>query len=192
MTLAFCLLLAQDPEPIFNGKDLDGWKIPEPNPWWKVVDGAIVGQADEKLKGSVLETKKLYQDVVVEADVRWKGDCDSGIFLRKGQKWQCQIGVSRSKKVDLTCSIYASPGGYVAEAKNVPKLLKEGDWNRIRIEAVGPKFKIWLNGELVCEYESDKFPDPGPIGLQLHANVKDMKVEFRNLKARALNAVPEK
>ncbi len=172
-------------ESIFNGKDLAGWKVPDPNPWWSVVDGVMVGQSTPEKKGNVIETQKLYGDVIVECECRWNGDIDSGIFLRKGQKWQCQIGVSRSLKKDMTCSIYN--GTYKGhEAQGVDKLLKVGDWNKIRIEAVGPKFKISLNGQQVLEWESDKYPEPGPIGLQIHPGVA-MKVEYRNLKAVALD-----
>ncbi len=196
--LLFALLLccgafAEDElESIFNGKDLDGWKVPDPNPWWSAKDGVLTGVEDEKLKGNVIETKKEYQDCIIEAEVKWNGDIDSGIFVRKGQKWQCQIGVSRSLKVDMTCSIYVPKGptepkgGYVRKATNVDKLLKAGDWNKIRIECKGDHYKIALNGEVVLDTDLPGYNEPGPIGLQIHPGVKDMKVEFRNLKAKAL------
>ena len=185
--LAFSARAAEEPvlAPIFNGKDLSGWRVPEPNPWWTVVDGVLVGQSSPDQKGDVLETKKLYRDVIVECEARWNGKIDSGIFLRKGQKWQCQIGISRSLKKDMTCSIYN--GTYEGhEAHGVDRLLKPGDWNKIRIEAIGSKFKIYLNGENVLEWESDAYPEPGPIGLQIHPGLQ-MKVEYRNLKAAALS-----
>src|SRR4029450_9107952 len=92
-------------------------------------------------------TQKPYGDVIVEADVRVSGDIDSGIMVRKPEL-QVQIGTSRSLKVDMTCSIDAQ-GKYPhpARAKGVDKLLKLGDWNTIRLEARGPVFKVWLNGQ---------------------------------------------
>lgn len=190
--LSFLTVIAAEDEtlePIFNGKDLTGWKVPEPNPFWSVKDSVLVGnQEDPKGKGHVLETEKIYGDVIVETEVKWTAGADTGIFLRKGQRWQCQIGVSRSKKVDMTCSLYLPKVGYdAAPAKNVDKLLKVDDWNKIKIDARGPKFKVWLNGEQVLEYESADFNDPGPIGLQIHGGVV-MKVEFRNLKAKELKS----
>jgi hypothetical protein len=188
VALVSCSVVAADePQlaPIFNGQDLSGWNAPEPNPWWSVVDGVLVGQSTADKKGHVLETKKLYRDVAVECEVRWQGEIDSGIFLRKGQKLQCQIGVSRSLKKDMTCSIYN--GTYKGhEAKGVEQLLKPGDWNKIRFEARGSKFTISLNGQVVLQWESDQYPDAGPIGLQIHGGVP-MKVEFRNLKAAELS-----
>ena len=177
---------AKDDLPsIFNGKDLTGWKVPPDNKWWKAVDGVLVGENDEAKKGSMLYSQKSYGDVVVELECRWSGEIDSGIMLRKPEI-QCQIGISRSLKKDMTCSLYAHRGyPEAAQAKGVDKLLKEGDWNKIRFQAVGSKFTAWLNGEKVVEYEDPAFPNPAPIGLQIHPGLK-MKVEFRNIKAKEL------
>jgi hypothetical protein len=179
---------AEEPvlESIFNGKDLTGWKAPADNKWWSAVDGVLVGQSDPTKKGNTIATEKLYKDVVVECEARWNGEIDSGIFLRKGEQLQCQIGVSRSLKKDMTCSIYVPKGGYKGhEGQGTDKLLKVGDWNKIRFEARGDVFKIWLNGEQVLTWESKDYPEAGPIGLQIHSGV-NMKIEFRNLKAAEL------
>ncbi|HYG76786.1 MAG TPA: DUF1080 domain-containing protein [Planctomycetota bacterium] len=190
-TLVFCsALMAGEDEgftPLFNGKDLSGWKVPAENLWWSVADGGVlVGKQDDKLKGHTLQSEKEFQDLILESEVRWSGDVDSGFFLRKGNRWQCQIGVSRSLKKDMTCSIYVPKGGYVVKAENVDKHLKAGDWNKIRIEAKGDHYTIWLNGEKVVDTDLPGYNEPGPIGIQLHPGVKDMKVEFRNMKVKAL------
>lgn len=172
------------PEPIFNAKDLTGWKAPTPNPWWTVVDGILVGQSDPAKKGHTLWTEKSWKDCVIEADVRFGDDIDSGFFLRQ-PSLQVQLGVSRSLKKDMTCSIYGKrktdpKAGYIGQAKGTEKLLKLNDWNHIKIEAKANVFKTWLNGQHVLTFEAEEFKDAGPIGLQIHANV-DMKVEFKNL-----------
>jgi hypothetical protein len=172
-------------ESIFNGKDLTGWKVPADNKWWKVVDGVLVGENDEAKKGSMLYTENSYGDLIVEADVRWSGEIDSGFMVRKPEI-QMQIGISRSLKKDMTGSFYCHRGyPEPGQAKNAQKLIKEGDWNTMRLMAVGPKYTVWLNGEKVVEYEDPAFPNPAPIGLQIHPGLK-MKVEFRNIKAKAL------
>jgi hypothetical protein len=171
-------------QPIFNGKDLTGWRVsPANNLWWKVVDGVLVGEHDEKLRGSMLYTEKSYQDVLFETEVRFPDDIDSGIMMRRPEI-QFQIGVSRSLRKDMTCSVYAR-GKYTGIAEGVDKLLKPNDWNTMRIRAQGSKFTVWLNGQQVLEYEDPLFPNAGPIGLQIHSNVK-MKVEFRNIRLKEL------
>ncbi|MEI7780367.1 MAG: DUF1080 domain-containing protein, partial [Planctomycetota bacterium] len=65
------------------------------------------------------------------------------------------------------------------------EFLRPGEWNRIRFEAKGDTFTVWLNGEQVSHYTSSKYREPGPIGLQIHGGLV-MKVEFRNLHAQDL------
>ena len=172
---------SQELTPIFNGKDLSGFKVPEPNLHWKVVDGVLVGESDEKLKGSMLYTTKAYKDVIFQADVRYSGEIDSGFMFRKPEM-QVQIGVSRSLKKDMTCSIYYA-GKYPWQAQGVE--WKANDWNTIRVKTQGNKHAVWCNGKQVLEFEEGAFKDAAPIGLQVHGNVK-MKVEFRNVLVREL------
>jgi hypothetical protein len=183
-----------DLQPIFNGKDLSGWQVPKENPWWKVVDGVLVGENspenNPKLAGNVLYTEKSYGDVIVESDFRFKGEVDTGIILRKdeaGKKdLQVQIGVSRSLKKDMTGSVYVGKYPEEGQAKDAQKLLKDGDWNTIRVEARGDTYKIWLNGQQVVTYKDPAYPKSAPIGLQVHGGLK-MKAEFRNVRAKALD-----
>jgi hypothetical protein len=168
---------------IFNGSDLTGWKVVG-GPYWNVVDGVIVGENDAEKKGSMLYTEKPYGDVIVEGEVRFTGEIDSGIMVRKPEL-QVQIGVSRSLKKDMTCSFYTGKYPEEAQAPRAATLLKPDDWNRIRLEAKGDTFTVWLNGEQVSRYTSDKYRDPAPIGLQIHPGLV-MKVEFRDLRAKAL------
>lgn len=168
---------------IFNGRDLTGWQVPA-EPYWQVTDGVLVGQSDERKKGSMLYTEQAYGDAIVEGEVRFTGDIDSGIVVRKPEL-QLQIGVSRSLKRDMTCSFYTGKYPEEAQAPRAAELLKAGEWNRIRLEAKGATFTVWLNGEQVSQYENEKYAEPAPIGLQIHAGVV-MKVEFRDLRALPL------
>ncbi len=170
--------------PIFNGRDLSGWKAASEPGYWSVVDGAIVGHSDDRMKGSMLYTEKPYGDVIVEAEVRFTGEIDSGIMVRRPEL-QVQIGVSRSLKRDMTCSFYTGTYPEEARAPKAADLLKPNAWNRIRVEAKGETFTVWLNGVQVSQYTDAKYAQPGPIGLQIHANVL-MKVEFRDVRALAL------
>jgi len=173
--------------PIFNGRDLAGWKAPDPNPFWRVEDGVLIGENDAELRGSMLYTEAAYGDFVMEAEVRWEGEIDSGFIVRRPEL-QLQIGVSRSLKRDMTCSFYTGgQEGYpeAGQAKGTEGLLKSGDWNRIRLRARGDTFAVWLNGKQVTDYTNRKYAGPGPIGLQIHGGLK-MKVEFRNVRLTAI------
>lgn len=169
---------------IFNGRDLAGWQTPNEPAYWSVIDGAIVGQSDDRKLGSMLFTEKSYGDVIMEAEVRFTGEIDSGIMMRKPEL-QVQIGVSRSLKRDMTCSFYTGKYPEEARAPKATEILKPGEWNRIRVEAKGDTFTVWLNGVRVSHYKDPKYADPAPIGLQIHAGLV-MKVEFRDIRALPL------
>ncbi len=176
-----------DLKPAFNGKDLAGWQVPTPNLFWRVEEGVLIGENDEKLKGHVLYTEKSYLNFVIETDVRWNGEIDSGIMFRTPEL-QLQIGVSRSLKKDMTCCFYT--GGQekypeAGQAKDLESVLKAGDWNRIRLEVKGDKFTTWLNGKKVSEYTNAKFAGPGRVGLQIHPGLK-MRVDYRNVRIKEL------
>jgi len=177
-------------EPLFNGKDLSGFKVPAPNVWWKVVDRVLVGESDgvsaDQKKGNVMYTEKSYTDFALESDVRFADGIDSGFIYGGKPELQVQIGVSRSLKVDMTGSIYYK-GKYPPEARatNVDKLLKLNEWNTIRMEVKGKTTKVWLNGQHVLTFDCPEATTGGPVGLQIHPGVK-MKVEFRNLKIAEL------
>jgi hypothetical protein len=132
----------------------------------------------------MLFTEQPYDDVIVEAEVRFTGEIDSGIMVRKPEL-QVQIGVSRSLKRDMTCSFYTGTYPEEARAPKAAELLKPGAWNRIRVEAKGDTFTVWLNGEQVSQFKDAKYAAPAPIGLQIHAGLV-MKVEFRDIRAKAL------
>ena len=60
--------------PIFNGRDLSGWKIPEgDNGHWKVVNGVIDYDAESEAKGEKgLTSEKEYGDYILRAEWRIK------------------------------------------------------------------------------------------------------------------------
>ena len=175
-------------KPIFNGKDLTEWKAPKGNDeagWYKAVDGVLKVQSGPKKKGSILWTKKKYRNFVMEFDFRFgEGVVDSGVHVRT--KDQIQIGISGSLKRDMTCSPYIPGKGYPVEAKNIKKLLKAKDWNTMRIQAIGPEYTVWLQGEKVMTYKSASAIEEGPLGIQLHGN-RNMSIDYRNLKLAKLD-----
>ncbi len=86
------------------------------------------------------------------------------------------------------------PGSLGGDTKAFTKqgsgLSKQGDWNHVRIEAMGTSIKTYLNGELRASL-TDTMTPSGLIGLQVHSVGKDeakagLKVAFRNLRLQPL------
>jgi hypothetical protein len=68
-----------------------------------------------------------------------------------------------------------------------------GEWNTIRIEARGPKLRIWLNGKPTVDYEDQgamRIPR-GFFGLQVHTTnntaLHGKEVLFRRLRVQPLD-----
>jgi len=175
-------------ESAFNGKDLSGWKTSGADVFWTVTDGVLAGENKDSFKdykkGNMLYSEKSYQDVVIECECRFNGEIDSGIMVRRdaaGKKdIQMQIGVSRSLKKDMTGAFYIGKYPEAGWAPKVATLWKNGEWNKIRFQAKGDTYTVWINGEQVSNYVDANYPKAGPIGLQVHGGVK-MMVEYRNI-----------
>jgi Domain of Unknown Function (DUF1080). len=70
------------------------------------------------------------------------------------------------------------------------RIFKQGDWNHVRVEAIGDSIKTWLNGTL-CADLKDAATARGFIALQVHSVGKDeskvgTQVRWRNLKITEL------
>lgn len=195
LACAVCLLAAlnvavsADELVAITAENLDDWAVDSPagEAHWRVEDGQIIGENPDQ-KGSILWTKRTFEDFEFELEYRTTSDdYDSGVFTR-GPSHQVQIGVSRSLKVDLTGCIYAPKdqrGAYPARTDKVAKFHKLGEWNRLRILVEGNRIQTFLNDEPFVDYEAVTLPAEGPLGLQLHGNVF-MRMVFRNLRVREL------
>jgi len=179
--------ISKESSDLLGKHGLKGWKVPKGNEaskWYQVNNNILEVRSGSKKKGSVLWTKKEYQDFEVSLEFRFiDGIIDSGIHLRNSD--QIQIGISGSLKRDMTCSPYIPGKGYPVEAKNIKKLLKPKDWNQMRIRAVGQNYTVWLQEEEVMKYKSSSAKEKGPIGIQLHGS-RNMKIDFQDISVKEL------
>lgn len=68
------------------------------------------------------------------------------------------------------------------------RLFKQGDWNKVRIEARGPSIKSWLNGEPRADL-TDGLTPSGFIALQVHSHKEPgLEVRWRNIRIADLAA----
>ena len=90
------------------------------------------------------------------------------------------------------------PGSHGGDAKEFTdqgrKLFKQGDWNKVRVEAIGDSLKTTLNGTACAAIKDARVP-AGFIGLQVHNIGKDKskegtQVRWRNLRIQETAAAP--
>ena len=65
-------------------------------------------------------------------------------------------------------------------------ILKENEWNTMRIQVIGDNVKTWLNGEEMVDLTDEKIGKAqGRIALQIHDG-GGIKVLWRNLSLKTL------
>ncbi len=170
---------AQNWEPLFNGKNLNGWKKLNGKAEYKVVDGAIVGVSKMGTPNTFLATKKTYGDFILEFDFKVEDGLNSGVQLRSESKKEYQNGRVHGYQFEIDPSDRAWSGGIYDEARRnwlypltlnpaAKSAFKHNAWNKARIEAVGNTIATWINGVPCANLWDDMTPE-GFIALQVHA-----------------------
>ncbi|MGB4567826.1 MAG: DUF1080 domain-containing protein, partial [Dysgonamonadaceae bacterium] len=87
-----------------------------------------------------------------------------------------------------TGGIYESYGrGWLAQIPEEKEdVLKEGEWNTLRIRVQGDNVKTWLNGEEMIDLSDEKIgKGQGRIALQIHDG-GGIKVLWKNFQLKTL------
>jgi hypothetical protein len=191
-------------EPLFNGKDLTGWRQVAGSAPYTVRDGAIVGTTVAGSPNSFLATEKTYGDFIFEGEILQEvGPSNSGIQFRSTTR---PAGGVHGYQVEIDPSPRAWTGGIYDEARRgwlypvdlnprAHAAYQFGRWNLIRIEAIGPSIRTWVNGIPVAHVIDDLVPQ-GFFALQVHSvgepSEAGRRILFRNLKIQTtdLHASP--
>jgi len=200
MVLAAIPAAAQDGwRPLFNGRTLDGWVACNGTAPFTVEDGAIVGRTVVDSPNSFLCTKETFGDFIFEFEVKVESDMNSGVQFRSIADPTIKGGRVHGYQVEIDPSARAWSGGLYDEARRgwlhtladqpaAQKALRTGDWNRFRVEAIGPSIRTWLNG-VECANILDDLTPSGIIAVQVHAIGSDktrvgQTIRWRNLRIR--------
>ena len=174
---------------LFNGKDLTGWKIHGTELWY-VEDNLLVCESGPDEKYGYLSTEKYYNDFILTLEFKQDANGNSGVFFRstlEGTKisgWQVEVAPPGNN----SGGIYESYGrGWLIKPNpEKDKVLKMGDWNRMKIKVVGDKVTTWINGTKMVSFKDEKIGGGrGSIALQIHDG-GGIKVKWRNLKVQVL------
>lgn len=184
------LVKAQKPaESLFNGKNLDGWKIYGTEKWY-AEDGLLICESGPDQQYGYLATEKWYNDFILDLDFKQEANGNSGIFFRStidGTKisgWQVEVAPPNHD----TGGIYESYGrGWLHQIPdNEEGFLKMGEWNHMKIQVVGDHVTTWLNGHQMTDLKDDKIgKGKGSIALQIHDG-GGIKVRWKNLMIKEL------
>lgn len=197
---------AEEFRSLFNGRDLDGWVVDGPREFkdsegkprtiWTVEDSLITCAG--RGFGFLRYDRQQFDDFRLEFEYRLgvKGNSGLGIRTRvfdpkdsRGTRpsfysYEIQLTDDAGKQADKHSS--GSLYRYVAPAKIAVK--PAGQWNRLEVECVGPRIRLWMNGEKVQDVDQSSIaeiknkPLKGYVCLQNHGT----KVEFRQVRIREI------
>lgn len=183
---------------LFNGRNLDGWQVRGTADTWGVEDGILYTDGDGS---GWLSTENEYDDFVIELEYRVPEGGNSGLFIRAPKEGNPAYEGLEIQILDDYADQYAQlePWQYTgsiyfeqAPSNRVTK--PSGEWQSMKVRALGPEIEVILNGELIVNttlinYMQNVPSHPGLlqrsgfIGLQNHGD----RVDFKNIRIRKLN-----
>jgi hypothetical protein len=145
------------PIPLFNGKDLNGWKMDRPGPpSWTVRSGTLVSPGN----GPELISDTNVQDFKLHLEFNCGKDANSGVYLRG--RYEVQIETESQSEPDShhTGGVY----GFLAPS---PEQVRTPDvWQTFDITLIGRRVSVVLNGHTVIDNEEI----PGITGGALNSH----------------------
>lgn len=179
---------------LFNGKDLTGWELFGSMRVSVDNEGNLVTQNGEDLKYGYLGTREYYKDFDLTVEFKQESNGNSGLFFHsfvhggyasnRVNGWQCEV----APKGNDTGGIYESYGrGWLVQIPDEKEeILKEGEWNTLRLRVEGNKVQTWLNGEAMIEIEDELIESKtGRIMLQVHDG-NNITVKWKNFNLTTL------
>jgi len=169
---------------LFNGKDLNGWTIYGTEKWY-VEDGLLVSESGPDKQYGYLATDEHYKNFELNVDFKQEANGNSGVFIRstvdgtKVSGWQVEV----APKGLHTGGVYESygRGWLIKPSEEKESVLKEGEWNHLKIIVQGDTITSWLNGEQMIYIEDAIIgKGNGSIALQIHDG-GGIKVKWKNI-----------
>lgn len=179
---------AQKTQSLFNGKDLNGWKIYGTEKWY-VENGTLVCESGPDKEYGYLATDQQFKDFELTLEFKQEADGNSGVFFHssvEGTKitgWQAEV----APKGHFTGGIYESYGrGWLIQPPaDKDQYLKEGEWNKMKVWVKGDEVATFLNGHEMIRLKDGKIGAAnGQIALQIHSG-GGIKVRWRNIEIRS-------
>ena len=205
-------------KPLFDGKTLNGWVQRGGEAKYTVTDGMIVGTSVPDTPNSFLCTNRDYADFVLELEFKVDPILNSGVQIRSqvfDKETNIQVkasdGTIRDRtvpagrvhgyQIEIDPSDRAWTGGIYDEARrgwlfdlkdspDAQKAFRQGEWNHIKVEAIGSSIKTCLNGVPAATLDDDMTLS-GFIALQVHGVGNNLErvgktVSWKNVKIKEI------
>ncbi len=178
-------LLPLDSKPLFNAKDLTGWKKYTADDKRSKTDFSVTPEGFLHLKSGPgdLQTEKLYDDFILQLECRTNGDrLNSGVFFRaipgeyqNGYEAQIHNGFDAAKPKEYTVEVYDPKTNELKEKKTakysaidygtgaiyrrIParqQAAKDREWFTMTVVAQGRHIATWVNGVQTVDWTDNR------------------------------------
>lgn len=184
-------LNAQEWVDLFNGKNLKGWEKLNGSAEYRVEDGEVIGTSKSGTANTFMATRKVYTDFILEYEMKMDRGLNSGVQFRSVALQS--DGTERVNGYQVECDDTDTrpwAGGIYEEASRgwlypmsynpcVTKVNRHGEWNKIRVEAVGSTIRTYINGVSFANLVDDQRKE-GFIALQVHS-INDVSLDGREI-----------
>jgi Domain of Unknown Function (DUF1080) len=187
-------------QSLFDGKSLNGWSVIGKPSNVQIKDSCIIlHMTPFTSRHAFIRTTKKFKDFIFEIEFRRDLAIDSGILFRSVDApdtafndlfgYMVKIDPSQSRLwtggvlLDFGNGLqWLYPLDKEEKARHAEK--SQGEWNKIRIEAIGQDIKVWLNEIPTVHLTDDKYDD-GYIALKIHYLMEDkekagLEISYRN------------
>ncbi len=185
---------------LFNGTNLDGWRLMgKRGTGYVVKDGCIVCPADG---GGNLYTEKEYSDFVLRFEFKLTAGGNNGIGIRAPFEGGASSLGMEIQVLDDGDAQYANlkPAQYHGSVYGIipakrGSLKPVGEWNQEEISAIGRQIKVTVNGQVIVDGNLNSVTDPevlrahpgmlrarGHVGFLGH----NSHVEFRDFRLKEM------
>jgi hypothetical protein len=175
--------------PLFNGKNLDGWHLrnPDGHNSWTIEDGVLKNTVGEGEHGTDLVTDEKFWNFTVRFEYLVPDGSNSGFYLRGRHELQILGDYAKGETA-------LGGNGAIYNFKKPDKFVsKPGDeWQTVEATIIGDKITVVLNDEKIhdnvaCDKATGseldaKVGEPGSIFLQGDHGT----VWFRNMRIKEL------
>ena len=169
---------------LFNGKNLNGWKIYGTEKWY-VNNGELICESGPEKKYGYLATEKFYKDYILELEFFQESDGNSGVFFRSTIEgtiitgWQVEVAPPGFH----SGGIYESYGrGWLIKPDSkYDDIVRMGEWNNMKIKVYKNEVTTWINNQEIINLFDEKIGKAnGSIALQIHDG-GGIKVRWKNI-----------
>ena len=176
--------------PLFNGKDLTGWKLRNPqghNSWSVLPGGVLKNTVNKGDHGTDLVTEQKFWNFTVRYEFMTPENSNSGFYLRGRHEIQI-LGDYKNG------SVSTGGNGAIYNFKAPDKFVTKpaGEWQTVEATMIGDRITVIMNGVKIhdnvqCNKPTgseidNKVNEPGPIFLQGDHGT----VSFRNIRIKEL------